>query len=465
MIKRIFALIFNRKTFFRNSAVLAFTALLSNLMGLLRDRLLAQTFGASVSLDAYNAAFIIPNLLLNIFVSGALAAAFVPIFTDLINGRKDEEASEFTSSVLNSSILVIIVTGIITFIFAPQLGRFVVPGFSQESRATFISLMRILLISPLIFAVSNTIGNILVSRSKFFWYGMSPVFYNLGIIGGTFFLGKTWGIKGAVIGVIAGSLLHLLSRFVGGAYSELKYNFVVKINGNFKKYLRLMVPKMIGQPIDQFMFLGFTIIGSTIGAGSIAIVNIANNFQTVPTSIIGITFALIAFPILSKFAAKRDERSFSKEMLFTICAMLITLIPISFLMFLLRKPIISILIGGGAFDLAAIALTAGVLGIFTLSITTESINHLLARSFYSLQNSLTPTLIALGGLIVALVSSYHLAPSLGVKGLAWGFFFGSLFKLIFHLIFLRGREKKFFKETRPKEGRISENEFLIQTVD
>ncbi|MDP2933610.1 MAG: lipid II flippase MurJ, partial [bacterium] len=324
MIKKLISLYFNRKTFFKGSAVLALTALFSNLLGLLRDRLLAHSFGASSALDAYNAAFIVPNLLLNIFVAGALAAAFVPIFTELTTKNEKEKSLEFTNSVLNSSLLIVLVTGLIVFIFAPQLSKFIVPGFDPVSKVLFVKLTRLLLLSPLIFAASNTFGSILVSKEKFFWYGISPVLYNIGIIGGTVFGVQRYGIYGVIAGVIAGALLHLISRLIGTGAYYLRYRPEIKIGEYFKKYLRIMLPKMAGQPIEQITFLGFTIIASTIGTGAIVALNFANNFQTVPVAIVGITFALTAFPILSRIAANNGKREFAAETIFTVKAILLT---------------------------------------------------------------------------------------------------------------------------------------------
>ncbi len=422
--------------------MLAFTALLSNLLGLLRDRLLAHSFGAGTALDAYNAAFIVPNLLLNIFVAGALTAAFVPIFSGLISRDRRQEAAEFANSVLNSSILVVLIAGLTVFIFAPQLSHWVVPGFTPESKVLFVNLMRLLLLSPLIFAISNALGNILVSEERFFWYGISPSLYNIGIIGGVIFLAGRFGIYGAIIGVIGGALLHLISRLIGLMNYYLRYHPRIKIDEHFKKYIRLMLPRMAGQPIEQVMFLGFTVIASTIGTGAIVALNFANNFQTVPVAIIGITFALTAFPVLAKIAARNNRKDFISETIFTAKAILLTTVPVAVFMYFFSRPIIAILIGGGAFDQHAISVTATTLAVFTPSIVTESVNHLLARAFYALKNSATPTLISLGGLIIALTSGYFMAEKFGIPGLALGFLFGSIFKMVMHIIFLKERVAK-----------------------
>lgn len=446
MIQKLLAAYINRRTFMRGSAVLAFTALLSNLLGLLRDRLLARHFGAGIMLDAYNAAFIVPNLLLNIFVAGALTAAFVPIFSQLIQESKKKEMNEFANSVLNTSVSVILIAGLLVFIFASQLGNLIVPGFDQPSKQLFASLTRLLIFSPLIFAISNTLGSILVAEENFLWYGLSPVFYNLGIVGGIVFLSGRYGIQGVVWGTIAGAILHLISRFFGLGRNRIAYRPSIKLDYYFKKYLRLMLPRMAGHPIEQITFLGFTVLASTIGAGSIAILNIANNFQTVPVAIIGVTFALTSFPILSKIAAGNKKREFVDEIIFTSKAIFITTMPVALLMYLFSRPIISLLVGGGAFNKTAIDLTSLTLALFCPSIVTESVNHLLARAFYALKNSVIPTLVALGGMAIALAVAYAFAKSIGVPGLALGFLAGSIFKILLHAVFLKKQTGKVFKQ-------------------
>src|SRR3989338_6606903 len=194
--------IINRKTFFKGSTILVVTTIISYILGLFRDRILAQTFGASHALDAYNAAFTIPDLLLNIFVAGALSAAFVPIFTDLETNGDTEKRSQFINSVLNGSLLVLLIAGVVGFILATLFARLLVPGFDLETQGSYISLLRILLLSPIIFAISNTLGSILVGKERFFWYGISAALYNTGIIGGAIFLAPRFGINGVAMGAL-----------------------------------------------------------------------------------------------------------------------------------------------------------------------------------------------------------------------------------------------------------------------
>ena len=430
--------IINRKTFFKGSALLAGTTVLSYALGLVRDRQFAQLFGASSTLDAYNAAFIVPDLILNIFVAGALSAAFIPLFTELFTRGQNDEASEFTNSVLNSGLVVVLGVGTLACVFAPWISHFIVPGFDDASRATFVNLMRILLISPILFAISNTLGGILVSHERFFWYGLSAALYNLGIIAGTFFLAPHIGIYGAGVGALIGALLHLIPRLVA-AWRFISYRPHIAFNSHFRSFIRLMLPKMAGHPIEQLTFFGFTAIASTLGSGAIVILNFARNFQSAPVNIIGATFALTAFPSLSRSATERNTADFRQRTRIVALAILGTTMLAGLVIYLIRNPLIALLLGGGAFGSDAIARTAATLGVFTLSIPTESVSHLLARSFYALKNSLTPTLISIGGLAVALGTGYLFAKTWGVPGLALGFFAGSLVKIIL-LWFLLQRE-------------------------
>jgi putative peptidoglycan lipid II flippase len=429
MFRRIFDRFLTKKTFFFGSVVLSVTTALSYAFGLLRDHLFSTTFGASSVLDAYNAAFTVPDLILNIFVAGALTAAFVPIFSDLTTGKKHDEAKEFINSVLNGSLLVVIFSGILVFIFAPFLSRLVVPGFGDQARQTFINLTRLLLLSPIIFSISNTLGNINVTHERFFWYGISAALFNLGTILGIIFLVPYYGIYGAAIGTLFGALLHLVSRIIGLSY-PFRYHPKIKISRDYRNFFRLMLPKVIGQPVEQFTFLGFTIIASTIGAGSIAILGFAHNFESMPINVIGATVALTSFPILARLSAVENQGEFRKEMNFALLTNLTIAIPAAVVIYLLRNFLISIFLGGGAFNIAAVGLTGATLGIFAASIPTECIVQSIARGFYALKDSLTPVLVSLAGLALAVVFGYYFSRTMGVRGLALGFFVGSVIKTL-----------------------------------
>ena len=431
-----FQYITSRQKFFKGSAILAFTTVASYVLGLFRDRQFAHLFGASHQLDAYQAAFIIPDLLLNIFVAGGLTAAFIPLLAEFRTNRGEDEVSGFISSVLNSALLVVLAAGSLVFIFAPWIAPLVVRGLPPEAQQQYVNLLRILVASPLLFAVSNTLGNLLVSKQRFFWFGISAALYNAGIILGTILFAPSLGIYGAAIGVLIGAFLHLLPRAIA-TIKTFSYRPKIVIDVSIRRFVRLMMPKMIGHPVEQLTFLGFTIIASFIGGGAISILNFARNFQSAPVAVVGITLSMTLFPIIAQSVASRDHAGFVKELLFTTWLTLLITIPSAIVMYVIREPLIRILLGGGAFDETAVKATAAVLGIFTLAIPSESLGHLFARAFYALKDSLTPVLVSIGALIFSIVFGYVLSRTMGIKGLALGFFIGILLKMILLALLIR----------------------------
>lgn len=428
----------SNQKYFQGAAILAVTSFLSYILGLVRDRLFASTFGAGIELDTYNAAFIIPDLLLNIFVAGALQAAFLPIFTSVFQKKGEKEAFRLANIVLNSALLAMIVLGGVAMICMPPLSPLVAPGWNDmEQKILFVKLSRLLLISPLVFAISNTFGAVLMSRRNYFWYGMSPVLYNLGIITGTFFLSPYLGITGVVLGTIFGSFLHLGIRLIGMKRLHFAYQYVWNFKDEaFQKIIKLMLPKMFGHPAEQLSFWAFTGIASTLAAGSVTMISFARNFMSVPVSLFGIAFATASFPILASAASDEHYEAFVSHFWKSLKKILLITIPSALVLGIFGKIFVNIFLGGGKFSPDAVATTAMVLAIFSLSIPFESVSHLFARSFYALKNTLLPVIFSLLGLIIAVGFAYFTKNSFGITALPLGFFAGSVVKIILSSVFL-----------------------------
>lgn len=414
-----------RERFAVGAAVLTITTFFSYVTGLMRDRLFARTFGASRALDIYNTSFLIPDLLLMILVASALSAAFIPVFTSLYAKGENENANRLANTVMNSAVVLVVVLGTACAIFMPLLAKFLAPGFSPEELQTLIKLSRLMFISPVIMAVSSSLGAMLVSFKRFLPYGLSAIFYNLGIIGGTLLV--PWlGIYGLVAGTLFGALLHLIPRLFSIQKSQFKYRFGFKFKDkNFIQVVKLMIPKMIGHPVEQFTFLGFTRIATLLAAGSVAAVNFARNFQSVPVSIFGISFAVAIYPTLAENAAQNDIKSFLKNFWKALRDILFFTIPIALGMFLLSDLPIKIFLGGGNFTDENISRTASVLAIFSISIPFESLMHLLARAFYSLKNTIIPVLASVLSLALSVGFAYLKSPSMGIIAIPYGFLLGS----------------------------------------
>ncbi|MEI6596644.1 MAG: lipid II flippase MurJ, partial [bacterium] len=230
------------------------SSLISRLLGIFRDRILAGQFGAGDTLDIYYAAFRIPDLIFNLLVLGALSAGFIPIFTGLIKEPVEKLRSLFSADhkeawQLASSILNILGFGLLVLcglgvIFAPQIMRFITPGFSQEKMDLTVSLSRIMFLSPIFLGISSVFGGILQSFKRFFVYSMSPIFYNIGIIIGALYFVPLWGIYGLAWGVVLGAAAHMAVQIPALAQLGFKYKFKFDIyNSNVKKIWLMMIPR------------------------------------------------------------------------------------------------------------------------------------------------------------------------------------------------------------------------------
>src|SRR3989339_1167857 len=180
-------------------------SLVSRLLGIFRDRILASEFGAGDILDTYYAAFRLPDLVFNLLVLGAISAGLIPVFTTLVSKRKKDEAWLLISGILNILISGLIVISVIIIIFAPWIMKVITPGFSLDKMQLVISLTRIMFLSPIFLGISAIFGSILQSYKRFFVYSLAPIFYNLGIIVGVIYFIDIWGIYGLAWGVVLGS--------------------------------------------------------------------------------------------------------------------------------------------------------------------------------------------------------------------------------------------------------------------
>lgn len=428
--------------FRRGATYLTVLTLISYILGLVRDITFARTLGASRALDIYNSAFIVPDLLLNIFVAGALTAAFVPVFSHLLADGEDKEAGRLASSILIGAPTLIIILAIPALIFMPNIVNIIAPGFSQNELEQLVHLSRLMLLSPVIFAISNTLGNILISYDRFIAYGLSPIFYNLGIIGGAL-MSVTFGPIALIIGTIIGAILHLSVRIVGIIKSNFKFRAPLDISDSkVRQIAKLMIPRMAGQPIEQLTFLTFNNFASYFVAGSISMISFARNFQSVPISIFGISFATSVFGVLSRKIAQKDIAGFNKVFKETTIILLALSVISTIGLIIVGPYLIEFLFGGKKFDSSAIATTAKLLAFFALSVPSESMIHLLVRSFYAMKDTWTPILVSVPGLLLIIALSFYLKNYLGLYALPLSYSLVSIIEATILFIILKSRLTK-----------------------
>ena len=414
----------------RGAAILSVLIFASYVMGLVRDRIFARTFGASADLDAYNAAFRLPELLFDVLVEAGLAAAFIPIFVRLRHG--DEAAAHrFGRSILTLGVAIMGIGSLALLVFAEATTAVIAPGFTGAQRALYVDLFRIMLVTQVLFAASLTLGQVLLAEQRYFWYGIAPLLYNAGIVAGAALLGGTFGIYGAAIGAVLGATIHLGSRFVGLWRSRFRIGFGWSPPaGTLGEFVRLTLPRLAAQPVEPVAFLFFANVASRLEAGSLSIFDYARNFQSVPVSLVGVAFAVAAFPALAAAHAEGDRSGFLRLFGTNLAFIVGLTVAAAIVMVLVGELAIDILLGGGAFGPDEVARTAAVLGVFALSVPFESVAHLLSRAIFATRHTLTQALASVAGLEITIAATILLLPAWELLALPLGFAIGQAAKVV-----------------------------------
>ena len=412
------------------AALLSVLTFAGYLMGLRRDQIFAATFGLGSELDAYNAAFVLPELLLDVLVEAGLAAPFIPIFLRLRTQGDGRDADRFARTILTGAVTVMGVSAIVLFVAADATTGLIAPGFEGEQRALYVSIFRVMLVTPILFAASLTLGQVLLAEQRFFWYGLAPLLYNAGIIFGTIVFSGL-GIFGPAIGAVIGAILHLGSRLIGLRPSRFRVGLGASFGtSSVREFVRLMLPKMVSHPVEPMTFLFFTSVATTLAAGSVTAVSFARNFQSVPVSVVGVAFALAAFPALSIAHATKDRRGFLAVLRTNLISISLMTTAAAIVLAVFGGLAIRVLLGSGRFDAADTALTASVLAAFAISIPFESVSHLLSRAIYATRHTLLQVLASLTGLGITVLAVQLLLASLGILAIPIGFSIGQAAKVV-----------------------------------
>jgi len=425
------------------AVILGAASLISRLLGLIRDRVLAGQFGAGNELDIYYAAFRIPDLVYSLLVAGAISAGFIPIFIDYLNKGKTEENSEhwyLANSVLNIMTVSLIVICFLASIFTSSLVKLVAPGFSPDKLATTVELTRIMFLAPVFLGLSAVLGGILQSFRRFFVYSLGPIMYNLGIIFGALVLVRYYGLIGLSYGVVIGAFWHMAIQIPAAYMCGFRWKpvFDFRFKG-VKRILKVMPPRVLSLTLTHINFWIMTIMASFLAVGSIAIYNLAHNIWSFPLGVFGISFVLAAFPRLSETAQKNDLVNFVKTFSLTARQILFFTLPAMIFFVVLRAQIVRVILGTGMFDWQDTVLTLETLAFFSIALFAEALILLILRGFFAWEDTKTPFLIGLIATVIRLSLAWFFSRSMGVPGLALGFSIGSL--IYFFLLFMALRKK------------------------
>jgi len=374
--------------------LLASFAFLSLILALIRDKMLAYTFGAGQALDVYYAAFRIPDLIFTTIGSLVSASILLPYFIEKFENSK-EKGKSFFDGIFTVFFIGMIIVSALIFIFAPYLVPIVMPGFADHVvLAELVLSMRIILLSPFFLGLSNLFSSLTQMRYRFLVYAFSPVVYNAGIIAGVVFGYPMFGIPGLAVGVAIGAFLHMGIQIPFMIHERLMPVFTLKINWpDIKKIIITTFPRTITLSANQLASFALVSIASVMTAGSISVYNFAFNLQSVPLTLIGASYSSAVFPTLSRLIFKGKIAEFKEKMIASAQHIIFWSMPITVLFMVLRAQIVRTILGAGKFDWADTRLTAATLALFAFSTIGQSLVVLFVRAFYAEGKTSRPLLI------------------------------------------------------------------------
>ena len=413
----------NRKLTVRFAAILiASSTLASMLFGFLRERMLNSYYYDTykVGLDAYTAAFILPDFMYFILVSGALSVTFIPVFNQRLAGGNKKSAWELSTSMINLMAAATLVASILIIIFAEPLIRYIIaPGLSETGTALAVSMMRVIAINPFLFAIATVIASIQQALGKFTFFALAPSIYNLGIIVGIVFFTNGinifgWqifegGIMGVALGVVLGSVMQLIVSCIGLTGIGLDYRFKIYWrNKGFRKVLSLLPARSMDQGMDYLVSIVETNLASRMAEGTVRAYNQAMLLQMAPINLIGVAISTAAFPKMTERLSEGRMDLFKKELRAVLRVIVWLSLPVATVVFFTRGYLVNFIQPGG--DL----LMAQLLGVLSIAILFRSVYYITARTFYAQQDTKTPLYISIFSILALNLNkilNYELKPS------------------------------------------------------
>ena len=431
----------------RSAAIVAIAYVLSRVLGLFREMILARKFGTTPDMDAYVAAFRIPDLLFLVVMSGAFGAAFIPVFAGFIDRNDRERASRLASSMLTWTGLGILVLSAIAFVLADPLTNLVAPGYDSYSHNLTVELMRPLLLSPVFLGLAIACKGILEAQNQFAWPAFAPVLYNIAIIVAAYFFADEFGIHAVVWGVIIGAVLQLVLQ----APAVIRTGLVFKptldrtVDG-LSEVLRLLGPRVVGLAAFQLNFIFVSAFASVLGAQYVSGLNYAWLLLMLPHGVLALSLSTVAFPSLAALFSRGDRDSFARLLDRTMRPLLFLSIPASVGLVMIGRAVITLIFEGGQFTSQSTDIVSSAFRWFALGLVGYGLTEIVTRVFYAMKDTRTPVITTILTIILNIILCRLLMDSLGVEGLAISLTITTAAEAIIMLAFLRQRSGKVFAE-------------------
>ncbi len=401
----------------RSAALVATLFAGDKVLGLVRDVVISRAFGASAQLDAYYAAFELPDGLFTILAGSAMATTLIPILSARIRRDQHEEAWRLVSAVINLAVLIVTATGLVSAIFAPQVIRLVAPGFDSEQIQLGAMLMRLVLIQTLIFTVSGILVGVLRAYQHFLLPALAPVCYTVGRILGTLHLAPRWGIFGLAWGGVGGAVIYFLILLPGLVRFRARW-WPTLTHPDLRALWKLIGPRMLGLGATYLNFVLPTFLGSRLSTGAISAYEYGWRLMQFPQTIIGTALGITVFPTLAELANSNDRDGLRDTASWALRLVLALAVPAAVGLLFLGRPLTVLLLQRGAFDATTTDRVFLALQFFALGLVFHSALEVISRLFYAQQDMWTPLWAALPGVTINAAVGWLLLPSLAQGSIA-----------------------------------------------
>ncbi len=432
----------NGRTLVRAGLVVTGAYLASRILGWVRTAVLLAVFGAGRDLDAYLAAFRIPDAIFQLVAAGALGSALIPVLAGLFHEGRHREGWRLVSSVTNLMLIALAILGIVFFVLAPWVMPLIVQDFTPEQMALTVRLSRIMLLSPILLAVSAVATSALNAGNRFTAAAMAPLLYNLAIIVPVALLGGAMGVTVAAVGVVLGGLLSVLVQVMPLDAMGYRYSRAADLHDpETREVLRLVAPRALGLGATQITFIVNTLLASGLGAGLITDYTAAFTAYQIPIGVIGLPLGVVLLPSMSTALAGGDHAVFGRLVTRSLRLLLFVMLFLTTVGIVLRTQVVDLLFGYGNFTRGDVAVTADALGFFLAGLAADSLVVVLARAFYADKETRIPVLAALVAVAINVVVSVAAVGTLGLRGLALGIAIGAWTEAISLTVLLTRRSR------------------------
>ncbi len=417
--------------------------LLNKVLAIGRQVVIARAFGTGPDYDAFVAAFRLPDILFMLISGGALATAFIPVLSErlTLQPANDPDGWHLTSLVLNTMFgVVAVVSGLVALVALPLVEWLIAPGFSPDIQALTANLMRLALLSTIIFSVSGLVGGVLHSHQHFVLPAIAPIIYNLGIMAGAILLAPTLGVYGLMLGAIAGAAGHLLIQAPGLVRYRMRYRPVLDwTEPGLRQVVKLMGPRILTVGVIQINFIVIFNLASRLGEGSVSALDYGWDLMQMPQTIIGSAIGIVLFPTMSELAAQGDLAGLRQTMAQALRIILALAVPAMVGLMVLGRPLIQVMFERGEFGPDSTAAVYQSLQFWALALVAHSALEVVNRLFYAQKDTTTPLLGALAGMVVNLVLAVLLYRRLDAGGLALSNGVAVTVEVLLLLVFARRR--------------------------